>query len=507
MALSYHFLGAGVTMNSIMRDYELANFDDFSITKFPLSTGYCAQKIKLIDLFEEHLKIKMKKVHHSPVEKIIEFFVPIVSDCPDMKSINNYLVPDKLAVAAWDQKQFADQSQTSLILHRITAENLLEPKEMFQKLLCQQSLFRQHPPNEWLVVDVNMSTLPVDPGTGTHERVSLEFMQKEKGKACKLTCPYTKGEFGEVFERLFDSGTAQLTTKLVDLSLLIEKRVGSPPSSLAKSRNRIGSLPTQAKMLEGRAQRQEETAQIIETSQSFDALRHHNPLHLILIQADAAFGTLENSMLLIELGYDFFLKRYSPQTLRLLLRQVLENQWIRFNSLTSVIELGIIKLSGCSYSDRFVLGRSKSAKSEPFQYFHLVTTVPDRLEDFLGVLKFYHARKIIEAFIKTGKNVLNLKDFWVHNFYRIQFTLTLRLLAHNFMNWARGEIYASTPLAWIRIREFIEQAMRVPAQIKPLKIKMPVPFFPGTNVYTQALVSAAEKKLSAQMLLVFLNSR
>ena len=424
MALSYHFLRAGVIMNSIMRDYELANFDDFSITKFPLSIGYCAQKIKLIDLFEEHLKIKMKKVHHSPVEKIIELFVPIVSDCPDMKSINNYLVPDKLAVAAWDQKQFADQSQASLVLHRITAKNLLELEERFQKLLCQKSLARQHPPNEWLVVDVNMITLPVDPGTGTHERVSLEFMQKEKGKACKLTCPYTKGEFGELLERLFGSGTTCLTTQLNDLPLLIEKRVGSPPSSLAKSRNRIGPLPTQAKMLEGRARKRKEAAQIIETSQSFDALRHHNPLHLILIQADAAFGTLENSMLLIDLGYDFFLKRYSPQTLRLLLRQVLENQWMRFNSLISVIELDIIKLSGYTYPARFALGRSKSAKSEPLQYSHLLTTVPERLEDFFGVLKFYHTRKIIKSFIKKGKNVFNLKDFGVRNFYKIQFTLT-----------------------------------------------------------------------------------
>jgi len=491
-------------MDSIMRDYELTNFDDFSITKFLLSTDYYLQKIRLIDLFKEHLRIKMKTVQHPSVEKIIELFASMIFDYPDVKSINNYLVPDKLAVAAWDQKQFADQSQASLILHRITAENLLEPKEMLQKLLCQQSLFRQYPPNEWLVVDVNMSTLPVDPGTGTHERVSLEFMQKEKGKACKLTCPYTKGEFGEVFERLFDSGTAQLTTKLVDLSLLIEKRVGSPPSSLAKSRNRIGSLPTQAKMLEGRARRQEETAQIIETPQFFDPLRHHNPRRLILIREDAGLGTVENSVLLIELEYNFFLKRYS---LRLLLRQVLENQWMRFNPLVSVTELGIIKLSGCSYSARFVLGRSKSAKSEPFQYFHLVNIVPERVKDSLAVLKLYLAREIIESFIKTGKNVLNLKDFWVRNFYEIQFTLTLRLLAHNFMNWARGEIFAPIPLAWIRIREFIEQAMRVPVRLKSLEIDIPVTLFPGTSVYAQALVGATEKKLSAQMLLVFLNSR
>jgi len=84
MALSHYFLRAGVPMDSIMRDYELANFDDFSITGFPLSTDQYPQKIRLIDLFEEHLKIKMKTVHHTPVEKIVELFVSMIADCPDV---------------------------------------------------------------------------------------------------------------------------------------------------------------------------------------------------------------------------------------------------------------------------------------------------------------------------------------------------------------------------------------------------------------------------------------
>jgi len=33
-------------------------------------------------------------------------------------------------------------------------------------------------------------------------------MQKEKDKGYKLTCPYSGGEFGEVFGGLFDPGSA-----------------------------------------------------------------------------------------------------------------------------------------------------------------------------------------------------------------------------------------------------------------------------------------------------------
>jgi len=135
----------------------------------------------------------------------------------------------------------------------------------------------------------------------------------------------------------------------------------------------------------------------------------------------------------------------------------------------------------------------------------LITTIPERPKDAIGVVKFYNARKTIEAFIKTGKNVLNLKYFRVRNFYGIQFTLVLGLLAHNFMGWARREIFTPTPLARIRIREFVEQAMRVPARLKSLEIDMPITLFPETSVYAQALIRAAEKKSSTQMLLPFPN--
>ena len=363
-------------------------------------------------------------------------------------------------------------------------------------------------------------------------------MQKEKGKGYKLTCPYTGGQFGEVLGGLFDPGSAHCATKLVDLLLLIEKRVGSPPSSLAKYKTRIQPLLTQARILENRARRREEeafharksqrrsilqqrskrlliraellrerAAQVLKTLESFDTLRQHNPRRGILIRGDAGFGSFEDVMLLSELGYDFLLKGYSPRTARVLAKGVAESQWGRFNPIVYVVELGIIKLSGCPYPVRVVLGRTKTGKSQVFQYFHLVTTIPEKLKDATGLLKLYNARQTIEAFIKTGKNVLNLKHFRVRNFYGIQFTLVLGLLAHNFMSWARREIFAGTPLARMGIREFVEQAMRVPAQIKPLKIKMPVPLFQGSNVYTQVLVGAAEKKLSARMLLVFLNSR
>lgn len=519
-------------MDSIIKRYGLANFDAFSITGFLVPTGHYAQEIGLIDLFKEHLKINMKTVHHSPVEKVIELFVSMIAGCPDVKTMNNRLVPDRLAAAAWGQEQFADQSQVSQVLHRISPQNLLQLEEIFHSLFSQRSLARRHPVDEWLVVDLDMTGLPVSPSSKTYEGAAFGFMQEETGKGYKLTCAYTGGELGEVLGGLFDSGSAHCATKLLDLLLLIEKRIGSPPYFLHRYRASAEQLLTEAQKLQRRSQcrtkealrarkpqrqavlerragkldsraqlLQEKVASSLQIADSFDTLRSSNPYRTILVRGDAGFGSVDNIRLLLDLGYDFLLKGYSPHTARNLAQGIAEKEWVPFNSATSVAELGAIRLPDCQYPLRTVLGRSKIPR--PYQYFHLVTTIPEKVKDPVGLLKFYNARQTIEAFIKTGKNVLNLKHFRVRNFYGIQFTLMLGLLAHNFMNWARRDIFAGTPLARMGIREFVEQAMRVPARAELLEMDTFITLFPETSLYAQALVQAIERKSSVQLALPF----
>jgi len=66
-------------------------------------------------------------------------------------------------------------------------------------------------------------------------------------------------------------------------------------------------------------------------------------------------------------------------------------------------------------------------------------------------------------------------------------------------------IFAGTPLARMGIREFIQQAMRIAARLKPLEMDVPITLFPETSVYAQALVRATKKKSTVQMLLPFSN--
>ncbi|MCL0103393.1 hypothetical protein M1O51_02065 [Dehalococcoidia bacterium] len=71
------------------------------------------------------------------------------------------------------------------------------------------------------------------------------------------------------------------------------------------------------------------------------------------------------------------------------------------------------------------------------------------------------------------------------------------------LHYLPRDIFAGTPLARMGIREFVEQAMRVPARAEFLGMDTFITVFPETSLYAQALVQAIERKSSAQLALPF----
>ena len=76
---------------------------------------------------------------------------------------------------------------------------------------------------------------------------------------------------------------------------------------------------------------------------------------------------------------------------------IAKNEWIPFNPATSVAELGAIRLPECRYPVRTVLGQSKTPRPESYQYFHLVTTIPEKVKGPVGLLRFIsvHLQKLV----------------------------------------------------------------------------------------------------------------
>ena len=506
---------------TITKSFDLGNFDHISITGFLIPCGLYAQRISLIEIFAKHLKIDMKSVKHSPIDKVMELFVSIIAGCPDNKTINNRLVPDKLAALAWGQEQFADQSQVNIVLHRVDEENLKELEDIYQDLFRRQGLSVRQSSSQPLVIDVDMTGISVSETSRTYEGAQFGYMEvrEKKAKGYQFSLAYV-GEKEEILGGLLDPGNTHCATKLPDLTRLIEKRVGRPPlRRVSHMQSYLHRLQRKDQALRGMVQKKTQqlgaarkssriatlsqrisknkkkmealTAKINTLQERIESFKQdQNPIgsRLIIIRGDAGYGTADNVALLFELGYEFVLKGYSSSASFSLASSVPEEAWRAINSSLDMVEAQTNFITGCPYPVRIVLGRKKIPGKNP-QYFHLITTLPKTEFGLKQLLKLYNRRQSIEAFIKAGKITLHFRRLRVRTLPGIKFFLTLSLLAYNFITWSKGDLFEGSSLSHIGVREFVDQVMRVPAQWQN-----GVTLFPENNVYAKTFVKTQNQK-------------
>jgi len=117
----------------------------------------------------DRLRVKMKAVRYSVLQKGQTLVASILLGCPYTSSINHRLVPDSVAAREWGMERFPDQSQVNLFLNRMTAENVAQLEQAHQELLHSHSLLRSA---AQVVVDLDQTGLRV---------TSKKFERAEKG--------------------------------------------------------------------------------------------------------------------------------------------------------------------------------------------------------------------------------------------------------------------------------------------------------------------------------------
>jgi hypothetical protein len=106
----------------------------------------------------DRLRVKMKAVRYSVLQKGQTLVASILLGCPYTSSINHRLVPDSVAAREWGMGRFPDQSQVNLFLNRMTAENVAQLEQAHQELLHSHSLLRSA---AQVVVDLDQTGLRV----------------------------------------------------------------------------------------------------------------------------------------------------------------------------------------------------------------------------------------------------------------------------------------------------------------------------------------------------------
>jgi len=384
-----------------------------------------ARSSGLLSDLELKLHVNMKTVRYSPQDKLKELLCSIVAGCEHTVSINHRLVPDTaLARELIGKERFADQSGINRLLHAFTEENLAELEEAYQQDYTLNGRAWRHPVEEPLVVDVDMSGFRAD---------GKEYEGAQKGhierarKGCrgyKASLAYVYGE-KEILGAVIDGGKAVESTHIDRVMELVQRRIGS------------------------------------------------TSVRRIILRGDAKYGTSTIVDRCLEKRYLFLFKGANYTSARKYARRI--KGWVKvLDKEDEEIYAGELraKLPHSRYRTRIVVFRSVSKKKEEEkrretdedrkrrkkkEFWHLVTNLHESLYTPKQLLEMYHEREAMEAYIKTDKSGLHLKNLRTRNLTGIRAFLLLTCMVHNLIVHAIRSMKSVIKNGSMGVKAFVEK--------------------------------------------------
>jgi hypothetical protein len=203
-----------------------------------------------------------------------------------------------------------------------------------------------------------------------------------------------------------------------------EKAVQLAMKKLGKTQARLSGHLEQEKALRKRLEQ-------------FEQENAENPQPLeACFRLDAGFGTYDNIALLIEMGYEVYVKLHNHKIVQMLKKKVTtETTWVRVGDNAEMVSWAGLQLPHCPYPldialERFYTG--KTQKHSALAHFG-ETPVTTDLPAWFGK---YNARQTIEAGIKEAKQVFYLHRLKVRSEPAIFLQEAMTIFAANFIRWA-----------------------------------------------------------------------
>jgi len=233
---------------------------------------------------------------------------------------------------------------------------------------------------------------------------------------------HTKGRLERPYSRL-----AQARKRLQ----AAEKRLRRRKQALQRAQRRLD------KTIQRHARQQAEWEALQQRLERFEQDNANNPDPVEAeFRLDAGFGTYENITLLIEMGYEVYIKPYSHRVVDYLKRQTDEQTaWERVGKNAEMVAWQGMQLNGCPYPLDVALERFHTGKT--VRYSALLHFGRDAVTDDLSAwFAHYNGRQTIEAGIKEGKQVFHLHRLKVRSEPAIFLQEYFVVFAANFIRWA-----------------------------------------------------------------------
>jgi len=210
-----------------------------------------------------------------------------------------------------------------------------------------------------------------------------------------------------------------------------EKRLRRREKALQTTQRRLD------KTLQHHAHQQAEWEALQQRLERFEQDNADNldPLE-VKFRLDAGFGTYQNLTLLIEMGYEVYIKPYSHRVVDYLKRQADDQTaWKPVGKNSEMVAWQDMQLNGCPYPLDVALERFHTGKT--VRYRPLLHFGHDAVTDDLSAwFTHYNGRQTIEARIKEGKQVFHLHRLKVRSEPTIFLQEYFVVFAANFIRWA-----------------------------------------------------------------------
>jgi hypothetical protein len=177
----------------------------------------------------------------------------------------------------------------------------------------------------------------------------------------------------------------------------------------------------------------------------------------IVIRGDAAFGNSNIVNKCIDNGYLFLFRGMHTNSARKYAKRIKE--WVEIKK-PSQEELyaGEFrgKIFGTDHRIRVIVFKHVKRNGK-IEYWHLLTNLPDILYPLQVMFDLYHERQGIEAYFKSDKSGLHLKNLRTRNLIGIKAFIILSCVTHNMIVHALSSLGKIVKNGFIGIRAFVEK--------------------------------------------------
>ncbi len=123
--------------------------------------GMRVRSLKFFDTLAEHVRIKQKTVCHTPLEKLTDAFIAMLSGAHGLCEINTRVRSDHALQRSFGRSSCAQQSVVQETLDACTEENVRQMEQAMDALFRRHSQAYPHDHDERLqVLDADMTGLP-----------------------------------------------------------------------------------------------------------------------------------------------------------------------------------------------------------------------------------------------------------------------------------------------------------------------------------------------------------